>query len=83
MIGKKEKYGNFFKKQEIWKEESKKLEQYNSEYENIKTTLIEQLGKPTEHDSEPQTTKSTSGRGDYFSRNTVWGNGRVLFYTLI
>jgi hypothetical protein len=68
----KEKYGNFFNKQEIWKEESKKLIEYNSEYEKIKTTLILQLGKPTTQDNEPQKTESTSGRGDYLSRNTVW-----------
>lgn len=68
----KEKYGNFFKKQEIWKEESKKLKEYNSEYDKIKTTLIVQLGKPTTQDTEPQKTESTSGKGDYLSRNTVW-----------
>ena len=68
----REKYGNFFKKQEIWKEESKKLREYNSEYERIKNALIEQLGKPTTQDKEPQKTESKSGRGDYLSRNTVW-----------
>ena len=68
----KEKYGNFFKKQEMWKAESKKLKEYNSEYERIKATLIEQLGEPTTQDKEPQKTESTSGRGDYLSRNTVW-----------
>lgn len=68
----KDKYGNFFKQQEIWKEEGKKLKQYNSEYERIKSTLIEQLGEPTTQDKEPQKTESTSGRGDYLSRNTVW-----------
>ncbi|TCC88177.1 hypothetical protein EZ428_20870 [Pedobacter frigiditerrae] len=68
----KEKYGNFFKKQEIWKEESKKLKEYNSEYEKIKSTLIVQLGEPTTQDTEPQKTESTSGRGYYLSRNTVW-----------
>ncbi len=68
----REKYGNFFKKQEIWKEESKKLKQYNTAYEEIKTSLIEQLGKPTTQDSKPKKTKSTSGRSDYLSRNTIW-----------
>lgn len=68
----KGKYGNFFKKQEIWKEESVKLNEYNSEYEKIKTTLMIQLGKPTTQDTEPQKTESTSGRGAYLSRNTVW-----------
>jgi hypothetical protein len=68
----RDKYGNFFKKQEIWKEESKKFKEYNLEYEKIKSTLIAQLGKPSTQDTEPQITKSTSGRGDYLSRNTVW-----------
>lgn len=68
----KEKYGNFFKKQEIWKKESKKLKQYNTEYEKIKSTLIEKLGEPSTQDTKPQKTKSTSGGGDYLSRNTVW-----------
>ncbi|KAB1066063.1 hypothetical protein [Salibacter halophilus] len=68
----REKYGNYFKKQEIWEVESKKLKQYNSEYEKIKSTLIEQLGEPTNQDTEPQKTESTSGRGDYLTRSTVW-----------
>ncbi len=68
----RDKYGNFYNKQEIWKEESKKLKQYASEYEKIKLSLIEQLGEPTTQDFEPQKTKSTAGRGDYLSRNTVW-----------
>jgi hypothetical protein len=68
----REKYGNFFKKQEIWEEESKKLNQYNSEYDIIKSTLIKQLGEPNSQDKEPQQTESTSGRGDYLTRTTVW-----------
>lgn len=68
----KEKYGNFFKKQEIWKDESKKLKEYNSEYEKIKSVLIKHLGEPSTQDKEPQKTESVSGRGDYLSRNTVW-----------
>ena len=68
----RDKYGNFFKKQEMWKEESKKLKEYNSEYEKIISNLIKQLGEPTTHDTKPQKTESSSGRGDYLSRNTVW-----------
>ena len=68
----REKYGNFFKKQEIWEEESKKLNQYNSEFDIIKSTLIKQLGEPTSQDTEPQQTESTSGRGDYLTSSTVW-----------
>lgn len=68
----RDKYGNFFKKQAIWKEESKKLKEYNSEYQAIKSILVEQLGEPTRQDSEPQQTHSASGGNDYLSRNTVW-----------
>ena len=68
----RDRYGNFFKKQEIWKEESTKLDEYNQEYEKIKKELIGNFGQPNEQDTKPQTTKSTSGRGDYLSRNTVW-----------
>ena len=68
----KDKYGNFFKKQEIWNGQSKKLKEYNSEYEKIKSNLIVQLGEPTTHDTEPQKTESSSGKDDYLSRNTVW-----------
>lgn len=68
----REKYGDFFRKQEVWKEESKKLKEYNLEYMKIKSTLIEQLGEPISQDAEPKKTKSTAGRGDYFLRNTVW-----------
>jgi len=68
----KEKYGNFFKKQKMWKEENQRLKEYNSEYKRVKSTLIAQLGEPSSQDSEPQKTESTSGRGDYLSRNTVW-----------
>ena len=39
-----EKYGNYFKKREIWKEESTQLEKYNSKYEKIKSELISKLG---------------------------------------
>jgi hypothetical protein len=71
----RDRYGNFFKKQEMWKEESRKLEEYNQEYEKIKSELVQKFGEPVEQDSKPQTTKSTSGRGDYLSRDTVWEDG--------
>lgn len=68
----KEKFGNFFKKKELWKKESKKLKAYNAEYKKIKAALIAQLGKPKTQDRKPQNTKSNSGGPDYLSRNTVW-----------
>ena len=70
----RESFGNFFKKQEIWKEESGKLKAYNAEYEKIKADLMVKLGKPNAQDLEPQITKSDSGRGDYFTRETTWEN---------
>ncbi|PWJ37867.1 hypothetical protein [Sediminitomix flava] len=68
----KEMYGDFSRKQEVWKEESKKLEEYDTEYDRIKLALVEKLGEPTIQDEEPQKIKSNSGRGDCLSRNTVW-----------
>lgn len=68
----RDRYGNYFKKQEIWKEECQKLKQYNLEYEKIKLELINKFGLPIEQDSKPITTESTSGRGNYLARNTVW-----------
>lgn len=66
----RDKYGNFFDKQEIWKKESKKLDGYNAEYERVKIILVEQLGQPAEQDAAPQ--KKESERGAYFSRETIW-----------
>lgn len=68
----RERFGNYFKKQEIWKEESTKLDGYNKEYERLKTALIKEFGNPKSQDVEPQITKSSSGGKDYLSRNTVW-----------
>ncbi|MFN0291206.1 hypothetical protein [Pedobacter helvus] len=56
----------------MWREESEKLTEYNAEYENIKATFINQLGKPITQDDKPKIVKSTSRRGDYLSRKTVW-----------
>jgi hypothetical protein len=66
----KDRYGNFFDKQKMWKEESTKFEKYNSEYERIKRVLIGQLGTPTSTDTKAKTVDSD--RGKYFTRDTVW-----------
>lgn len=69
----RDKFGNFFKKQEIWKEESTKLNEYNKEYERIKSNLETQLGKPTTEDKELQKVKSDDPeRGDYYTREANW-----------
>ena len=66
----KERFGNFFDKQKMWNEESKKFAIYNKEYERIKTILVEQLGIPTTTDTEAK--EESSDRGNYFTRETVW-----------
>lgn len=68
----RDKYGNFFKKQTMWKEESKKLVEYNKEYERIKSMLVNQIGKPIIQDDKPEVVKSNSNRGDYLTRKAVW-----------
>jgi hypothetical protein len=66
----KDVYGNFFEKQKMWKQESKKLELYNKEYERIKKVLLSQLGQPNTEDSAVRTV--TSENGDYLTRSTLW-----------
>lgn len=66
----KDKYGNLFAKQKLWQEESKKLDVYNQEYEKIKTSLINQIGKPGAEDTAAKEVKGD--RGNYYTRSTVW-----------
>lgn len=66
----KDRYGFFFDKQKMWKEESKKFDTYNNEYERIKKILLSQLGTPTSTDTAAKTV--SSDRGKYFTRNTLW-----------
>lgn len=68
----REKYANYDRKREIWKEEHLKLSEYNSTYEKIKHSLIAQLGLPVTQDKAPKRIKSTTPGGDYLSRYTVW-----------
>jgi hypothetical protein len=71
----KNRYGNFFDKQKMWEEESKKFETYNKEYERIKKILISQLGTPASTDTKAKT--ESSERGKYFTRETLWENENV------
>lgn len=71
----KDRYGNFFDKQKMWKEESKKFDTYNNEYERIKKILLSQLGTPTSTGTTAKTVNSD--RGKYFTRNTLWENEDV------
>ena len=72
-----DKYGNYFKKQEIWKQEAKKLDKYNGKYNQIKSFLSESIGEPTISDSEPKLTKSKWGKEDYLSRKTEWETDKI------
>jgi hypothetical protein len=71
----KGRYNNFFDKQKMWKEESKKFDTYNNEYERIKKVLLIQLGTPTSTDTTAKTI--SSDRGKYFTRNTSWETENV------
>jgi hypothetical protein len=66
----KDRFGNFFDKQEMWKKESKKFDTYNKEYERIKGLLLKQFGTPTSTDTKAK--EVTSDRGKYFTRETLW-----------
>lgn len=65
-----DRYGNFFDKQKLWQEESKKLEIYNTEYERIKAIVVNKIGAPTAKDK--GTKKKKSENTKYLSRKTVW-----------
>jgi len=71
----KGRYDNFFDKQKMWKEESKKFDTYNKEYERIKNVLLTQLGAPSSTDTTAKTV--SSDRGKYFTRNTLWEKEEV------
>jgi hypothetical protein len=71
----KDRYGNFFDKQKMWKEESTKFDTYNKEYVRIKSALIDQFGTPTKTDSSAK--EESSNRGKYFTRKTLWENDDV------
>lgn len=66
----KDRYGNFFEKENIWKEESKKFDIYNKEYNRIKTDLLVQLGKPVSADTGAKELDSDGSK--YLNRDTIW-----------
>jgi len=71
----KDRYGNFFDKQKMWAEESKKFEVYDKEYERIKKTLLSQLGEATASDMKAK--EVSSGGGKYLARETVWDTNEL------
>lgn len=71
----KDRYGNFFDKQKIWKDERKKFDTYNSEYERVKNILLSELGTPKFTDSSAK--KEHSERGSYYTRETLWETDAV------
>lgn len=68
----KERYSNYDVKQKMWKEESKKFDAYNAEYERIKIILLGQLGAPTSTDTKAK--EENSSRGKYLTRETLWNS---------
>ena len=48
------RYGNYFDKKKDWETQSKKLTDYNAEYERIKKQLISEFGQPIEQDNQGQ-----------------------------
>lgn len=66
----KDRFGNVFKKQEMYKEEIKKYDIYNKEYERIKLILISKFGKPTSSDSVAK--EEDGANGKLKIRNTAW-----------
>lgn len=71
----KDRYGNFFDKQKMWKEEAKKFDTYNKEYERIKDIVLTQLGTPKATDTKAK--EITSDRGKYLTRDTLWETDEV------
>ena len=59
----------------MWKEEAKKFDTYNKEYERIKSILLTQIGTPTTTDTEAK--EVSSDRGKYFTRETLWETANV------
>lgn len=57
-----------------WKDENKKLDIYNKEYERIKKNMIQIFGSANSDDQEPKSVKSPWGSDTYLSRKTVWDN---------
>jgi len=56
------RYGNYFDRKKDWELQSKKLAEYNAEYDRIKKQLTSKFGQPMEQDSHPQEVKSEDGR---------------------
>lgn len=67
----KDRYGNYFKKQEMWKGESKKFNTYNKEYERIKSNLINKFGYPTSSDSVARD-ETGNNNARLKVRDTIW-----------
>lgn len=71
----KDRYGNFFEKQKIWKQEGEKLKIYNKEYDRIQKILLDQLGIPNTIDKKEK--EVSSENGTYLTRNTLWETKEV------
>ncbi|QIK60686.1 hypothetical protein G7050_12930 [Dysgonomonas sp. HDW5A] len=66
----KDRFGNVFKKQIMWEDESRKIETYNKEYDRIKHMLFESFGNPISSDLSPQLTEGVNGK--FYTRESIW-----------
>ena len=66
----KDKYGNFFNKQKIWKSEADSFDLYNSTYEEVRSQIINEFGMPTTTDDTAKVNQSK--RGEYLTRESIW-----------
>ncbi len=64
------KFGNFFAKGEIWKEENKKFDLYTAEFERIAKNLKTLFGDPSSADEKEK--RIASDNGEYFERSSIW-----------
>jgi len=71
----KDRYGNFFDQQTVWKAERKKLDAYDKEYLRIRSMLFSSLGQPISTDSLPKEVSSDEGK--YYTSETVWDSADI------
>jgi hypothetical protein len=68
---------NLDKMPAIWREESKKLPEYNQEYERIKIEVIKKFGTPTSQDNKPQIKKHPNYKELYYLvKESIWENDK-------
>lgn len=66
----KDRFGNYYKKKELWEEEKNRFEEYDKEYNRIKGVIDILLGQSVTHDIGAKRDK-TSKSGS-LTRSTIW-----------